>query len=485
SIFYFLFTMLLRHLNSTARECRDFSGMIEMRPAFVALSPHIGAVLRHAGWFAFFVQLAPIIGPRGYGLFVLAFSAIALTEALVTAPAQRVMETIVAPDERHWSTALVTMIVVGTMLSVIAFWSSAAIGAVVEDGGGDLVRSMSLLPLLGALEVIPRAALHRAGSTMRPHAADVAGLVAGGGVGLAFAWAGAGTWSLVAQIVVQRSVECTGLWLLLHKKIGIAWSRAHCVDLFDHAGCRSIMAAAPALARYGLILLVGGMLGPTAAGLYMLAGRLAHALHDIFLPMGAPPQPLEAVREARRVILPALLGSTLLATALPSFVDLRWWGAVPPAQLLLLGELPVAIGFVRAACNTETEWRWQAIKALGIVAAVAPIARQGLVAIAAAQLGWMLVLGLASLASIRHAFSGRWRALTADTVRPLAGAAAAAFLLCLLAEPVGLTLPPMPGLCLLTASGWLLYLVVRGDATGAAHAISARVGDIAGRSPVR
>ena len=434
-------------------------------PAIVTVSPYAGPVLRHGGWFVFFVLLAPLIGPRDYGLFIYAFSGVAMLEVLLTVPARCAIEAAAALDERHWSTALTTMMVLGTTLSAGVFSSSGVVGGVVgEDGFGDLVRSLSPLPLLGALAVVPQAALRREKREGATLAAGAAGVAAGGGVALAFAWSGAGAWSLVAQIVVQRLVECASLLLLPSGKIGIAWSQPHFIDLLRGLDCSTIAAAARVAMQYAALLSVGWVLGPTAAGLYMLASRLAHLCADVFLPADPRPRPADAARRATRVVLPALLGSTLLPIALPSIVDLRWWGAVLPAQLLLLACMPAAVGFVRAACDAASEWRWQTVEVLGTVAAVALAARYGLTSIALAEVGSAFAIALASLAPIRRALAAEWAALLTATIRPIAGAAAAGLLLYLLADPLGLALAPVPALCLLIASGWLLYLVIRGGA---------------------
>ena len=47
------------------------------------------------------------------------------------------------------------------------------------------------------------------------------------------------------------------------------------------------------------------------------------------------------------------------------------------------------------------------------------------------------------------------------------GAAVAGCLLFALTGPVGLVLAPVPALCLLTASGWLCYLIIRGEPANA------------------
>jgi PST family polysaccharide transporter len=357
------------------------------------------------------------------------------------------------------------MMVAGTAVSLILCAVAAPVGGLVDENGfGDIFRSLAMLPLLGALAVVPGAALRREGRHAALVAASVAALAAGGGIASALAWAGAGPWSLVAQIIVQRLVECTVLWGLPGGRIGIAWSRQHFAELIGALDDRALAASLPAVTRYGSCLFVGLALGPTATGLYMLAARVTEALADILLAGEPHPVPRAAVRRACRVALPAVLASVLLAIALPPIVDLCWWGAVFPAQILLLGALPAAIVFVRAACVVSgVQTRWQVVEALGVIAAVGLAAPHGLVAIAVTQLGWITAVALASLSSIGRGLGVGWRAALGDMARPCGGAAAAGVLLCLLSDRVGLALPAVPALCLLTASGWLLYLMIRGE----------------------
>jgi hypothetical protein len=436
--------------------------------------PYLAPALRHAGWFGFFLILAPVIGPRGYGLFMLALAAIALVEALLVETASAVLEGAAVLDEKHWSTALVTMMVAGTVMSLALCASAGTIGAVVdEDGFGDMFRSLAMLPLLGSLTVVPSSALRREGRAAALSAASAAGVAAGGGIAVALAWAGAGAWSLVAQIVVGRLVECTVLWGIPGECTGITWSRRHFAELAGRVDGRAVSRLWPAVTAYVPCLLVGAILGPTATGLYMLAARLGQVLFDIFL-TGAAVVPREAVERACRVALPAVLASTLLPIALPPILDLRWWGAVLPAQIFVLGALHAAIAFV-GAVGGEREGdhqRRQAAQALGGIAAIALAAPLGVVAIAAASIGWASVIALASLWPLWRKPSAAWRAALVPAIRPCAGAMAAGFLLVTLADPAGLALPPMAALCLLTAAGWLLYLVIRGGPTGSVHPLS-------------
>jgi hypothetical protein len=72
-------------------------------PAIAVLRPYLEPGLRHAGWFGFFLALAPAIGPRGYGLFIVALSGIAIAEALLSETAIVTLGRLAALDERHLS----------------------------------------------------------------------------------------------------------------------------------------------------------------------------------------------------------------------------------------------------------------------------------------------------------------------------------------------------------------------------------------------
>jgi PST family polysaccharide transporter len=440
------------------------------RRVLAAWFPYLAPVFRHAGWFIIFLMLAPVIGPRGYGLFMVAFGGIAIAEAVLAETAAQALVNFSAPEERHWSTALVTMIVVGGALWLVLYVAATAIS--VADGGSvlhDIFRSLAMLPLLGGLAVVPRAALRREERQGLLAAASVAGFAAGGGIAVALAWAGTGPWSLVAQIVIQRLVECIVLWSIPGERVGLAWTSRHFAELVGALDRRALAGIWPAVTRYAPCLVVGLSLGPTATGLYMLATRLAEALGDIFLAGEPGRRPSDIVHHACRILLPAVIASALLASALTPLVDLRWWGAVPPAQILLLGAIPAAIGIASAA--RADELCWQTAQSLGGVVVVTLAVRYGLVAVAAASVGWLTTVALASLWSLSWVIGTSWQAILSIAARPGIAATVAGLLLFEFAEPIGLTLAPLPALCLLTAAGWVVYLVIRGE-----HSEEFRVG---------
>lgn len=439
----------------------------------VALHPCVLPALRHAAWFGVFLLVAPAVGPRGYGLFFLAFSGIAIAEAVLAEAGCAALVGLGAVEDRHWSTALVTMMAAGGAAWLLLYPVAGLVGAMTtEPALPDMVRSLAILPLLGALGVVPRAALHRERREVALAAAEIAGFAAGAGIAVALAWAGTGPWSLVAQVIVQRLVECVVLWGAPGERIGLAWSRRHFDELLGALRRRALPGVWSAISVQAPCLVVGLILGPTATGLYLFALRLAAALPDIFLAGPAGDAPRARGERACRAVLPVLLASALLPVALPPVIDPRWWGAIWPAQIMLLGAIP---GALAALCGglrgDDGAWRGRATQELGAVVVLAAVAGEGLGAAAAAQVGAMALAALAGLWSCRYWLRANGRALLAGAARPCGGAAVAGILLFALANPVGLTLAPVPALCLLTAGGWLVYLVIRGEPATPARAL--------------
>jgi PST family polysaccharide transporter len=435
--------------------------------AGASFRPYLEPALRHLGAFGFLLVLAPIIGPRGYGVFVLALSGIAIAEALLNKTVCRALANLARAEDDHWSTTLFALIAAGGAASLAFFAITGPVSSLIGEAGfADMFQSLALLPLLGALAVVPRAILERKGRPAPLVSATAAGLAAGGGVALALAWAGAGPWSLVAQIIVQRFFECAVLWGLVGERVGIAWSRRSFAELIAALDWRALAAAWPAMARFGTCLLIGLTLGPTAAGLYFLTLCVAEAVTGIFLttPASLSGEPVEAaVRCVCRVVLPAAGGSVLLAIAMPALLDLRWWGAVLPAQILLLGAIPASIIALRGAIADNPAWEAyrQAVQAIAGITLIALAVPHGLTAIAAVTAGWTTAVAAASLWPIRRRLGTQWHVALAAAARPCIGGGAGGLLLMVLVDPVGLRLDTLPALCLLTAAGWLCYLVIR------------------------
>ncbi|HWB51005.1 MAG TPA: oligosaccharide flippase family protein [Stellaceae bacterium] len=422
-----------------------------------ALPPYMAFGVRYGGGLGFFLILAPAIGPRGYGLFLLALSGVAVFAALPAKTATHVLAAMPDLDDRHWSTALVTLMIAGIVAGLTISGLAGAVAPMVDDPGfSDMFRSLAALPLLEALAAVPRAALHREGRTTALAVADATGLAAGGAVAVSLAWSGAGAWSLVAQVVIQRLVECIVLWGLPGARIGIAWSPRHFAGLLRAVDGPALAPSMPVLRRFGPCLAIGLVLGPTAAALYMLAAWLSEGTGE-FLRASAPNlRTGDIPRYVYGVALPVVLTSAELTIALPPLLDLRWWGAVAPAQILLLAVLIPPRGQSPSSYCL-------AAQTLGAVAVTALTAPLGLTAVATAAVLWTALAAGVGLSPAGQPWGEAWRGVVRDAARPCLGAAGAGALLLVLAEPVGLRLAPLPALCLLTGIGWLVFLVIRGE----------------------
>jgi O-antigen/teichoic acid export membrane protein len=428
------------------------------------------AVARHAGWLFFFVLLAPLLGPRDYGLFMLAISGIAVVERLLSDAAAAALIRLDTRDEAHLSTAFTATAGLGAAVSLLLYGVTDAMPAMFDDPTfGDMFQSLSLLPLLSALTTVPLASLRRQGRTAALAASTATGTVAGGIIAVVLALAGAGAWSLVAQIVMQRFFEIAVLWGLGGHRVGLRCSRRH---LAEFAGALDLAALRPAvteLLRQVPRLVIGILLGPTALGLYLIAARLCDALCDIVLaPLAWAAPPARLLRQASRIALPVALGSAaLLPIVLPALLDARWWGAVLPAQILLLAALPNALLAVRRAMLTAAgrdmlEGRLAAAQMLSGILLIGFAVPYGLLAVAEMA---VIHAGLAALVScwlIGPIFGDGWRRDMAVALPPLAAAAAIGAALFLLAQRISSPLEPWAAAGLLLGVGCCGYAALLG-----------------------
>jgi PST family polysaccharide transporter len=455
--------------------------------------------MRHGGWLLFFVLLAPFLGPRDYGLFLLAFSGVAVVETLFADIAARPLIQAHSVDGDTISTAFVTITLTAGAVSLLLYGIAGGIASTIDDSVfGDMFKSLAVLPLLGALTAVPKALLQRRASFAALTVTTSLGVAAGGIAAVALAIAGAGAWALVAQIVVERFVEVGVLWCAAGQGIGIVWSRRQ----FDQlVGALDLAAMPPAIAaaqQYVPPLLIGVILGPIAAGLFVVGARLLEALCAILLPSGASATRLASdgdyrcnqvglARLANRIAFPALTGAILLPIALPALLEPRWWGAIPPAQILLVASIPIAflrlhsvISASHGAAARETSLATLSAIAAVIVTFVA--APYGLEMAASAFLAQSVLAAVIGVSfSRRQIGADRSSHMQRAFVPPLLVASA----LWLMADPISTAFAPIEALFALTAGACVLYgslrwaLLSQWGAARLALAVVARENDIA------
>src|SRR5579885_2592706 len=167
----------------------------------------------------------------------------------------------------------------GTAVSASLYLGAGAAAAMFDDPAlADLIQTLAVLPLLGALAAAPEAALRRERRWRALAAASGAGAAAGGALALWLAGQGAGIWAPAAQLVVQRFGETAALWLAAGRRLPRAGSGRDAGAPGGRLDLAALAAALPAVARRGPALIVLWVLGPVAAGLFFVALRLGEAL---------------------------------------------------------------------------------------------------------------------------------------------------------------------------------------------------------------
>ena len=432
-------------------------------------------------WLLLFIVMAPILGPRAYGQFALVMVFIGFCELILVDAATEALVSLVTISRAHLGTALLANVVAAAVIALVAWLAAAPISVVFDDPDlAALVRALAPLPLVAALTAGPIALLRRA-LAFRPLALrSIIGLAAGGAVGVALALRGYGVSALVAQALVQRTVELIVLWIAQTGAIALAWSPACWRDMRDFARNVMVGRAMNWMSGQAPRLIIGYMLGPVALGLLTLAGRAADALIQVTVQPRATVARIELMadrghgaqfeariramaRDAAVVAFPAMIGAAAVTPQLFAlWLDARWQDGVLPTQLMLLSGVPL-LGFyfctagLMAANRSDLDARiavWQSTTNALVTALAAPF---GLNATVAAML--LRLFALLPLASVRLAGAAGIRAgaIVGGTL-PILGAAVAMGLAIHATDRfVALPGPGALQLALLVAEGVVLY----------------------------
>ncbi|HLZ66891.1 MAG TPA: oligosaccharide flippase family protein [Aliidongia sp.] len=309
---------------------------------------------QQAVWLVLFAILAPILGPRPYGLFAIVMVFIGFCEFVTVEAACEALIGMEPLEPLHLKTATACNLAISIAAGIGVFLLAPLFGRLFEDP--DLVllfEVLSVLPALSALTSAPIAVLKRR-MDFRPLALRATlSLVIGGVAGVAFAFAGAGVWSLVTQILLQRVSEVVILWVTTGGS-GLGWSRPHYHDLRSYAAHVFISRSMLFLSAQFPRLIIGYFLGPVDLGLFTLASRFPETLAQIVL----TPKMIVARVDLRRyrygeealgnsyyrllrdialIGFPMSLGAAATIPLLISvWLDERWQAGILASQLMFL-----------------------------------------------------------------------------------------------------------------------------------------------------
>lgn len=291
--------------------------------------------------FGAFLLIVRRVGPEAYGIFGMAMLAIRLGELVVSETLADALIAQRALRRAHADTVFWTLLVVAVPLALAMLLLAAPLADFFDAPQvAPVTRALALVVPLSALAAVPNAMLRRRLRFRALNLALLASTVAGAALGLGAAFRGWGAYSLVVQLVGQKTAELVLLWTAHGARPRRAWQARRLGELLGFGlhtlGLRLTKYAADGLPR----VFLGALFGPASLGLFQIAQRIHQVLRtSLVVPVTQVAMPVAArVRdEPQRLTRLVSEATALLAlVAVPSFVGLSL--VAPELLPLLLGD---------------------------------------------------------------------------------------------------------------------------------------------------
>lgn len=431
-----------------------------------------------------FIALARLLPPSAFGLVALSLAFVAFTRLLVD---QGLGAAIVQRPEltrSHLDTSFWTTLATGAVLTVGLF--ALATPASVLLGQPDLepvVQALSFVVLVAAPSSTAAAVLKRELDFRGIAQRRLIAAVVGGAAGIGAAVAGLGVWALVVQALVQTLVSTVTLWVVTPYRPGLQVSRRAFTDLFGFSNKVIGISVVNFAAKHSDDLLIGGVLGPAALGLYSVAYRLLAIMSEVLTAttdrvtfsafariQGDRARLTRAytasVRITSAVAAPAfLLVAVLAEDVVLTFFGVRWEESVPVMAALSVAGVAHAVAassntFLLSVGRARSALLLSALYATAGVAVFAASVSFGIVAVAIAFTVRSFALAPVGVHQVRRVLGMSWGEWLRLAVPPTFTGLASA-LVVLVAGRVWLVGAPAPlRLVVLGALGALLYVVL-------------------------
>jgi PST family polysaccharide transporter len=307
-----------------------------------------------------FAVLAPILGPRPYGVFAIVMVFVGFCEWILLEGAVEALVTVDDLDHKHTTVANLVNCLVAIALGVTIAAFAPLIASVMRDGEiRDVIWALAPMPLLSSLSAVPIAVLRRALKYKQLAVRSIAGLTIGGVFGIVLAVAGAGVWALVLQVLAQRIAELVIAWIAVPVRFGVRWSAPHFHQLRPVAmnvfTARMMSLVTGQLPR----LVLGYTMGATDVGLFALGSRFLEIIvHTTVVPRTSVGRIelraekigseefernyIKMLRHASLLAFPFSLGTAALIPQLfHLWLNKDWQAGIVPAQLIVLSGVPM------------------------------------------------------------------------------------------------------------------------------------------------
>jgi teichuronic acid exporter len=324
----------------------------------------IDGVVQQVSWLLLFLILAPILGPKPYGLFTIVMAFVGFCEMVIVKPTMESLVSVPVVTDSHLRTANLVTVIGAVVASGVAFCAAAPIAIIFESPElKDLFEILAPLPLISALTATPYALLARHMRFRVLALRSIFAISLGAIVAVSLAWHGAGVWALVAQAFVQRFVELAILWASAHTRLGFEWSTAHFQELRRY-GLSIVVSKCMYWAGSQIPrIILGWYLGPTDLGLFALGARMVDAITQVFIvprfgvarltfrrfadaPAGFAEEFNLTIRQVAILCFPVCCGlAAVMPTLFAAFLDSRWTPGILAAQIMVLTCIPATFYF--------------------------------------------------------------------------------------------------------------------------------------------
>lgn len=226
-----------------------------------------------------FVIVARLLTPVEIGLFAMVVIVLAAVQTVLDEGLNEVLVQRHALEPEHvdsafWCNVVLTGVICGALVLL-----APAIGHLfAEPTIVPLIQVAVVAPLMVGLSGVQQALLRRQLRYKVLVVRSLAGVLAGGAVGIVLAVQGYGAWALVAQQVVDRTVSTAVLWAGAGWLPGLRFSWFHARELMPYSGFMTVTRIVNFVSKQVDRYLVGLLMGPAALGIYTLAYRVHDTL---------------------------------------------------------------------------------------------------------------------------------------------------------------------------------------------------------------
>tara|TARA_R110001592_G_scaffold24598_4_gene94615 strand:+ start:2219 stop:3709 length:1491 start_codon:yes stop_codon:yes gene_type:complete len=318
---------------------------------FNAMGNWIGMV----GGLVSLVFIARLLSPMDFGVFGMALVTFSIPEIFASGSLN---DSIV--QRRDLAVGHVNSVFMQSLGLALVFWLGISLLAPAIAAGFShpelvpILRVFSIVLIIGAATSVPAALLQRDLRYKEITIVDVVGTVSAAVIGIWLAVVLRDAWALVWMEISRRMVRLLMFaWLAKWRpSFKSSWSETHELTRFNSTNLTTkvVQAFGGAIPR----VMIGGVLGPAALGMYNMSGRLLEQAKSAFVtPFAAVALPVAsqaqndlpmlfraiegAMRLAALVAYPIFIGGSVIAPiAIPVVFGEQWVPAVTTIQVFLL-----------------------------------------------------------------------------------------------------------------------------------------------------